>query len=314
MRVGQRRICVRKRLLAVLALALPFAVASRPVLANDAGKRDFPATLVVEEPQTETEVAPQIAGSTYNGARRTDLSTDLSLQLATPFSVLVGPDYTILRPGGSGFQALSIGAKYQFVTNSDQEIVVSVGVSSTLGGTGYAPIGADTYTSVIPTLFFGKGAGDLPDSVAWARPFALTGQVGFGLPTRLRSRDIDAEPGSITPFVANPYVVSVAGSFQYSLPYAAENDSRVAVPAAFSALIPLVEYAIDVPVANNGSHVPVTGTIDPGFLWVNEKSNTTWGLEALIPINRASGTHPGARLQLSYSFDPPWHLAGGAAH
>jgi hypothetical protein len=38
-------------------------------------------------------------------------------------------------------------------------------------------VGADRFTTYIPTFYFGKGLGDIP--IWWIRPFAITGQVGF---------------------------------------------------------------------------------------------------------------------------------------
>ena len=87
-----------------------------------------------------------------------------------------------------------------------------------------------------------------------------------------------------------------------------------AVPKVLAALIPLVEYDIEVPVANTGAHAMTIGKVNPGFLLLDAERNITWGLEALIPINRASGSHPGARLQLSYSFQTPYPLVGEAPH
>ncbi len=288
-----------------LVLALSFTCLSvalpRAASAGDSGERDFPATLVVQEPQVETEIAPQIARFGNGDARQTDLSTELSLQLAAPLSVFVSPDYTILRPGGSGFQALEVGFKYQFVTDAAHEIVVSAGVSSELGGIGSPLVDADTFTTIIPTLYLGKGAGDLPDALRYARPIAVTAQLGFAAPTR--ANRASSESATDAPFEAIPSTIRLQGSLQYSLPYLSEAEPTVAIPRALRGFVPLVEYDVEIPVANLGAHASTLGTINPGVLWVDGK--LTLGLEALIPINRESGTHPGVRLQASYSFSTP---------
>jgi hypothetical protein len=41
------------------------------------------------------------------------------------------------------------------------------------GDTGASKVGAESFSVLTPTVFFGKGAGDLPDDVAWLRPFAM---------------------------------------------------------------------------------------------------------------------------------------------
>src|SRR5437660_737508 len=52
---------------------------------------------------------------------------------------------------------------------------------------GAAGIGAETTGSTTPTIFFGKGFGDLPDSLNWFKPLAVTGIFGYqfaDVPTR----------------------------------------------------------------------------------------------------------------------------------
>jgi hypothetical protein len=285
-----------------LAVSILYGCSS-PAIADDAGKRDFPATLVVEEPQVETEFVPQVAHyGNANNARQTDLGSELSVQLTNPFAVVVHPVFTVLHPGGSGFQNLETTLKYQFIADPDREIVFSAGLSNEWSGIGARRVDADPFSTVTPTLFFGKGAGDLPETWSWARPFALTAQAGFIVPTASKSLANDAGPED--PFQPNPYRVGLQGSFQYNLVYASEYVPGLNVPKAFAALVPLVEYAFDIPVANNGAHLPAVGTINPGVLWCH--GNIQIGLEAIVPINRDSGRHPGVRLQLAYAFDTPW--------
>ncbi|WP_158811727.1 hypothetical protein [Beijerinckia sp. L45] len=231
------------------------------------------------------------------------------MKLAAPLSLVIKSDFTSLRPGSSGFQDAEVGLKYQFIANAEHEFIFSAGLSSILGRTGSAQVGADTFTTLVPTLYFGRGAGDLSDSLAWARPFAVTGQLGFEAPVQARSRPSPSTQGVDDPYQSNPYALSLEGSFQYSFAYAAANVPSIDWAKSLKGWIPLVEYEIEIPIANNGSRVPTTGTIDPGVLWVI--GDVTLGLEALIPINHQSGRHPGVRLQLSYSFATPWPLAGG---
>ena len=52
------------------------------------------------------------------------------------------------------------------------------------GGTGATNAGIGTpYSLLTPTYYFGQGFGQLPDNVGWARPFAITGQIGYQIPT-----------------------------------------------------------------------------------------------------------------------------------
>ena len=70
------------------------------------------------------------------------------------------------------------------------------------GNTGATNSGLDTsYSLMTPTLYFGKGFGELPDTLSWARPFAMTGQVGYEIPTQFATTfDFDPDTGGPTSF------------------------------------------------------------------------------------------------------------------
>src|SRR5262249_33245392 len=109
--------------------------------------------------------------------------------LTEALAISVAPAWTHLyAPGGpngngaSGFQNLETTLKYRFFKDPIHEIVMSVGLSVEWGGSGASGVGADKFTTYTPTFYFGKGFGDLPDTVWWARPFALTGTVGYSIP------------------------------------------------------------------------------------------------------------------------------------
>ena len=44
-----------------------------------------------------------------------------------------------------------------------------------------------------------------------------------------------------------------------------------------------------------------TGTVNPGFIWINRYGQL--GIEAQIPVNRASGSHVGILVQAHIFFD-----------
>jgi hypothetical protein len=77
----------------------------------------------------------------------------------------------------SGFDTTDIGTKGEIFRNNEHEALVSAGVAWGIGHSGAAEVGADEPNSIQPGLFFGKGFGDLPDWLAWARPFAITGAI-----------------------------------------------------------------------------------------------------------------------------------------
>ena len=77
----------------------------------------------------------------------------------------------------AGFENLFITGKWQAITNAPHELVVSLGITREIGGSGTDHMGADHYGSTTPNLYFGKGLGDLPAS--FLRPFAVTGELSY---------------------------------------------------------------------------------------------------------------------------------------
>jgi hypothetical protein len=74
------------------------------------------------------------------------------------------------------------------------------------------------------------------------------------------------------------------------------------LPVFLNHLIPIVEAQFSTPVANNsGTGIGTTGTINPGVIWVGNYFQV--GLEAIVPINHASGTGVGVLAQLHLYLD-----------
>ena len=61
------------------------------------------------------------------------------------------------------------------VPDDPHEVMISAGLSGTIGKSGARGIGSDQFGSLEPGLFLGKGFGDAPNALAWLRPFAVTG-------------------------------------------------------------------------------------------------------------------------------------------
>ena len=128
-----------------------------------------------------------------------------------------------------------------------------------------------------------EGFGELPDTIGWARPLAVTGQVGYQIPTT----SFDVGQGTFI-----PQVLVYGGSLQYSMPYLKTQVKDLGLPDLINHLIPLVEVQFATPVANNlGNSFVTTGTINPGVIWVGSYYQV--GFEAIIPVNRDSGTGVG---------------------
>ncbi len=77
-----------------------------------------------------------------------------------------------------------------FQKNSEHEALLSLGAEVEVGGTGRKQVGADTFTTWTPAVFFGKGVGDLPGELSFLRPLAVTGLVGVAIPTSASSETV----------------------------------------------------------------------------------------------------------------------------
>ncbi|WP_158810060.1 hypothetical protein [Beijerinckia sp. L45] len=288
------------------ASATLFALTTAAQAHGIAGDRFFPVTLAIDDPAVSDEASlPTFARSIGpDGSREHDYSFEYDKRITENFGVSVSDTYTQLRPGGSGFQNVELGLKYVAYVNAAHEFMFSVGASAEIGGTG-APAIADGFTSLGPQVYFGKGFGDLPTSLDPLRPFAVTGQIGLAIPTRARSvtttPDPDGGPADVD-IDKHPTVLNWGFSLQYSLPYLNSHVHEVTGPDVLKRLIPLVEVALQSPVAYvpDGAHI-TTGTVNPGVLY--EGDTYQIGVEALLPINTASGKHPGFVVQLHYFLD-----------
>ena len=207
--------------------------------------------------------------------------------------------------GTAGFQNLETTFKYRLFKSPQHEFVMSLGLSIEWGGTGAQSVGADQFNTYTPTLWFGKGLGDLPDTMSLFRPVAITGQVGYAIPGRrsTTSFGVDPDSGELTADTEfHPKVLNWGGTIQYSMPYLKSAVVDLGLPDFVNHLIPIVEATLQTPVSNTfTSGTLTTGTINPGFLWVGNKFQV--GIEALIPINRQSGTNVGVIAQLHFYLD-----------
>jgi hypothetical protein len=227
-----------------------------------------------------------------------DFSGEISKRITENFGVSIGETWTQIRqPDGTvtaGFQDLETTFQYQLLKDRSHEFALLAGVIVDWGNTGAVNSGLGTsYSLVTPTLYFGKGFGDLPDTLSWVRPFALTGQVGYQMPT---------SSFDFTQAAFIPQQAVYGASLQYSLPYLKSEVVDLQLPDFFNHLIPIVEASFSTPVANNfGNPYTTTGTVNPGVIWIGGYFQI--GLEAVIPINRESGSGVGVLGQLHLYLD-----------
>jgi hypothetical protein len=280
------------------------------------GNRFFPATLAIDDPGVNDELAfPTIAKSKTGdvpAVKETDVSGEFSKRITEDFAVSFAPTWTHLgAPGGpamtgaNGFQNIETTFKYRVYKNAEHEFVLSAGLSVEWGGSGSADVGADKFTTYTPTLYFGKGFGDLPTTLNWARPFAVTGQVGYAVPSSSSTTTMGVDPDTGDPTFDTEYhprVLVWGASLQYSMPYLKSAVVDLGLPDFVNHLIPLVEASLQTPVSNTfTSGTTTTGTINPGVIWVGNYYQV--GVEAMVPINHQSGTGIGGIVQLHLFLD-----------
>jgi hypothetical protein len=293
-----------------LALMLTTAASAHEIVGN----RMFPATLAIDDPGVADELALPTISAFKTGdvpsVKELDVSGEYSKRITEDFAVSFAPTWTRLyAPGGpamtgaSGFQNLETTLKYRLFKNDEHEFVLSAGLSIEWGGSGAQSVGAERFNVYTPTIYFGKGLGDVP--VDWVRPFAITGQVGYAIPAKRSVTSVTTDPDTgdqdiDTKF--NPRVLVWGGSLQYSMPYLKSAVVDLDLPDFVNHLIPLVEVALQTPVSNTfTSSTVTTGTVNPGLIWVGQTMQI--GVEAMIPINRQSGSGVGVIGQLHFFLD-----------
>jgi hypothetical protein len=280
----------------VLTAALIIAPTGSALAHGFAGDRFFPATILTDDPFVADEISlPQVTVNPPgpDGAKETDVQIDLSKRITPNFGITIGDQWQRLKPAGlpavSGLGALETGAQYQLFVNGPHEAIGLVGLNATWGHTGRISAGAPDFTTLSPTFDFGKGFGDLPESLPWLRPFAITGNLGFDFPTKTQSAG--------TP---NPNFVNFGFAFQYSLEFLQHHVMDVGLNPPFDRLIPLVEVSFSTAL-NRGSGGQTTGTIQPGIIWAGQYFQV--GAEAIIPGSRITGHGYGGVVQLHFYLD-----------
>jgi hypothetical protein len=268
-----------------------------------AGQRFFPATLVIDDPFVADELSLPTVSHIKNadGAKETDFEFEFSKVIFPNFGLSLNETLIRLIPKEDtprlGFGNLEMGGKYQFFKSDPHETILSLGLDTEIGGTGRKAVGADSFTTFTPGLFYGKGFGDLPESVSFLKPLALTGVLGVALPTRSKNVTISDDDVEIE---RNPHVLQWGFAVEYSIPYLQSFVKDFGLPVPFNRMIPVVELSFETPL-DRGQGGKTTGTVNPGILWAGQF--VQFGLEAIIPINVRTGKNVGVIGQLHFYLD-----------
>lgn len=268
-------------------VALSLAAWAAPTLAHGiVGERFFPATIATEDPFAADELAlPTITflrhredGETVNEA---EYEFEWSKTIVRGFSISIEGGWSREREGDEtnrGWHNIEITPTVQLVRDGGSEFAAAAALSWEIGGTGARGF-AQSGSTLTSAFLFGKGFGDLPDSMAILRPLAVTGRVGYAMPVGGGER-----------------VIEWGGAIEYSLSYLTANVRDVGLGPFWSRLTPLVEFTFETP-----THGKTTGTINPGLLWSGQYVQV--GVEAIIPANHATGRNVGVIAQLHFYVD-----------
>ena len=298
----------RIALLTALAVVLTATAAQAHGLI---GKRFFPATLGVDDPFVADELSlPTISHIKTPGdtpTRETDISAEISKRLTPDLGVSLAGTYKILDADASpllnGFDNMEVTLKYVFFKNAEHETLLSAGLSWDVGGTGSKKVGAESFDTITPTLFWGKGFGDLPEALQFVRPLALTGSFGVGIPTRHATvtRVVESDGSVSFDREVHASIAKWGVTLQYNLQYLQSFVRDVGLPRPFSRMIPLVEFVMQTPLDDPTNAGKTTGTIQPGVIWFGRYVQV--GVEALIPVNERTGKNVGVVGQLHFYLD-----------
>lgn len=287
------------------ALAVPALLAAAPAGAHTiVGDRVFPATLTIDDPGVNDELAlPAFSyASLPNGDGTYNYSTGLSWEYAktitSDLGISVGSGVTFQRnPQAMGWSNIEVQLKYVLYQDPKRELIFATAGNIEIGHTGSGPssaLPADTFSRLTGKLYAGKGFGDAP--MDWLRPFAITGEADFSTPTT----NIDGL-GNL-----HPTTLTWGGTLQYSLLY--KNSYVSEVPDLVKRLIPSFEAILSTPVSWTGPSVPsipgvheTTGVVGPSIYYIGQYFEI--GVMAQIPVNSDSGRHIGALAVLDFFLD-----------
>ena len=269
---------------AVAASAMLLGANSAALAHAVCGNRVFPVTLTMDDPGVGDELSlptiqylPIPATGGNPAGHSIDYGAEWDKTITRDLGVAINGDYFTQHGGAAnlhGWNNLTVTLKDELPCNEAHEFLASVGVIRQFARTGSSQLlnaGAiNSVSSTAPTLYLGKGFGDLP--IGYLRPFAVTGEL---------SRQFSDSPE------VSPDVWAYAASLQYSMPYLQQHVRALNLPAFMGRVIPLVEFSYSSP-----DHGTPTGTIAPGLLYESD----TWqlGAEALIPANTAARQKQGA--------------------
>jgi hypothetical protein len=271
-----------------------------------AGNRFFPGTLTFDDPAVADESRLPLVSSSKHPDEGGDV---VDHRLSWSFFRLLTPTVGVGIDSGwvhrnwpssqrSGFDATSLSIKAEVYRNNLHETLVAATLAWGIGHSGAQQVGANGPDAIHPGIFFGKGFGDLPDSLAWLRPFGVTGAMTLEHPMTGSSINFGVDPltGQLGPMLArNVDILHWGFAVEFSTLYLTNRFTPGKLPKdePLNQLVPLVEFSFDSPRGQK-----TVATMNPGLSYVA----VSWQVaaEAIIPLNSEAGRSIGGRAQLLF--------------
>jgi hypothetical protein len=295
-------------------LVAPLAISSAAQAHGIAGNRYFPGTLTFDDPAVADELI--LPNASYSAHPASIGDTVYDTTVAASFARLLTPDLAIgadsswtqwNRKGAArqaGFGMTSVSLKGRFYEDDPHEALFSASVGWGIPHSGSENVGADGPATLQLGVFGGKGFGDLPDKLAWLRPFGIAAAASAQLPTRSHTSVLGLNPvsgqlGAIA--TGDPNILHSGFALEYSTLYLTDRFTGQPPGAEpLNQLVPLVEFAFDTPMGA-GRGFKSTATANPGLSYVGVTYQIA--IEAVVPLNRAAGSGVGGRVQLLMFLD-----------
>ena len=276
-----------------LAFGCSLLIPAHVIAHGIVGDRYFPPTVVVDDPFAANEIHA-IGGRSANIG--IDHPSAVSGNIGA-FGASVEPldglgislDGVYRTPNGnldnvgSGFDNLYYRVKKELWAETQSEFQLSVGMSGQIANTGTK--GVDGVTTYTPSVLFAKGFGDLPDEWAWLKPAAITGVLGYQVPSANHA----------------PQAFNWGLTLQYSLMYLNDHVAPTGWSDFANRLIAIVEFPMQTCTSMNQTcKNQVIGSINPGVVYVGDHFNIA--TEVVVPANNASGKGTGFLVQYQQFF------------
>jgi len=299
---------VSNRLTVFIIITVAVLDCSVAVAHGIAGNRLFPGTLSFDDPAVSDEFA---FTPSWVSKKAADGSAVMDEGASWEFMRMLVPNLAAVIDSGyinrnwpqfqrNGFDTTTVSLKDLLYESDPHEVLLSAEMSWRIGGSGSSAVGAIEANTFQPALYFGKGFGDLPDRLGWLRPFAVTGEFAVQIPAVSRSSilDLNSANSALVPIGYNNVPILHWGfSIQYSTYYLTSRfTGGPPKQEPLNQFVPLVEFAFDSPRGQE-----TIANMSPGVAYVA----TTWqfAVEAVVPLNDASGHGIGGRIQLLLFLD-----------